>query len=168
MIAASSRLAARVSAVRMFSMFFFVLFCCCLSHPAGTAAQRSPSSLPSCRCPRSAALPPGLASGSTFPRASVRIFSPRRPTDCCSPPPLLPPSPPLAPHAPGFITPDDKGSPDCFVHQSAVQMADNGFRFLKENERVRFCAYCLRALAPPPPSFPPPHPFSSPAPSLYA
>ncbi len=35
----------------------------------------------------------------------------------------------------GFISPDDKAQPDVFVHQTVIQ--SNGFRFIKENERVR-------------------------------
>jgi CspA family cold shock protein len=35
----------------------------------------------------------------------------------------------------GFITPDD-GSPDVFVHFSAIQMS--GYRSLEENQRVEF------------------------------
>ena len=59
----------------------------------------------------------------------------------------LPLPPPHSFFPAGFITPDDKGQPDCFVHQSAIQMANAGFRFLKETERVR-----LRAMASPPPT----------------
>jgi len=35
----------------------------------------------------------------------------------------------------GFIKPDD-GSPDIFVHYSAIQM--DGYKFLKETNRVSF------------------------------
>jgi CspA family cold shock protein len=35
----------------------------------------------------------------------------------------------------GFITPDDN-TPDLFVHHSAIQ--SNGFRTLKEGQRVQF------------------------------
>jgi cold shock CspA family protein len=37
----------------------------------------------------------------------------------------------------GFITPD-KGGDDLFVHQSAIQALDNGFRTLSENDKVEY------------------------------
>ena len=71
-------------------------------------------------------------------------------------PPIPSSTLPRLPRALGFITPDDKGQPDCFVHQSAVQMTNNGFRFLKENERVRHWG-CVAHFAPlhSPPHTPP-------------
>lgn len=37
----------------------------------------------------------------------------------------------------GFITPDD-GSDDLFAHFSAIVTSGNGFRTLKETQRVKF------------------------------
>ncbi|MBU1700953.1 MAG: cold-shock protein [Candidatus Eisenbacteria bacterium] len=37
----------------------------------------------------------------------------------------------------GFITRDD-GEKDVFVHHSAIQAADGGFKSLDENQRVEF------------------------------
>ncbi len=36
----------------------------------------------------------------------------------------------------GFITPEDEGQQDCFVHYSAIQ--GDGYRTLVEGERVQF------------------------------
>jgi CspA family cold shock protein len=40
----------------------------------------------------------------------------------------------------GFVTPDEAGKPDVFVHQSSIYAADDGYRYLRVGQKVGYTA----------------------------